>query len=160
MASEAVKFCVSVLYMMLACGCWPFGHHFDAEQNERLMHLHTPVEASIRTWRENQHRWPQLRLRLISVLQEGGVEDDTTVENYLSWASNQGVEEICFKELYVSTSAESVYHDRSVNDWSRIIKCRFRSSQTLPNDKDLSWKAACLGVRLFTGANGRAIQCA
>jgi hypothetical protein len=29
------------------------------------------------------------------------------------------VEEICFKELYVSTSAESVYHDRSVNDWSR-----------------------------------------
>jgi molybdenum cofactor biosynthesis enzyme MoaA len=94
-------------------------HHFDAEQNERLMHLHTPVEALIRTWRENQHRWPQLRLRLISVLQEGGVEDDTTVENYLSWASNQGVEEICFKELYVSTSAESVYHDRSVNDWSR-----------------------------------------
>jgi hypothetical protein len=94
-------------------------HHFDAEQNERLMHLHTPVESLIRTWRENQYRWPELRLRFISVLQEGGVEDDTTVENYLSWATNQGVEEICFKELYVSTSAESVYHDRSVNDWSR-----------------------------------------
>jgi hypothetical protein len=34
-------------------------HHFDAEQNERLMHLHTPVEALIRTWRENHRRWPR-----------------------------------------------------------------------------------------------------
>jgi hypothetical protein len=94
-------------------------HHFDARQNERLMHLHTLVEALILTWRENHRRWPQLRLRLISVLQEGGVENDSTLESYVSWAAEQGVEEICFKELYVSTSAESVYHDRSVNDWSR-----------------------------------------
>ncbi len=94
-------------------------HHFDAEQNARLMSLHTPVESVIHTWRENQRQWPELRFRLISVLQEGGVEDDTTVENYLSWATDLGVEEICFKELYVSTSAESVYHDRSANDWSR-----------------------------------------
>jgi len=34
------------------------------------------------------------------------------VENYLSWATNRGVEEICFKELYVSTSTESIYYDR------------------------------------------------
>jgi molybdenum cofactor biosynthesis enzyme MoaA len=94
-------------------------HHFEAAQNERLMHLHTPVETLIRTWRQNYRRWPELRLRLISVLQKSGVEDDTTVENYLSWAANQGIEEICFKELYVSTSAESIYHDRSANDWSR-----------------------------------------
>jgi len=94
-------------------------HHFDAEQNARLMHLHTPVEELIRIWRQNHRRWPELRLRCISVLQKGAVKDATTVENYLSWATNQGVEEICFKELYVSTSAESIYHDRSANDWSR-----------------------------------------
>ena len=64
-------------------------------------------------------RWPQLRLRLISVLQTGGVADATTAESYLSWAAEQGVEEICFKELYVSTSTESVYYDRAANDWSR-----------------------------------------
>jgi hypothetical protein len=29
-----------------------------------------------------------------------------------------GVEEICFKELYVSTSVESEYYDRASNDWS------------------------------------------
>jgi MoaA/NifB/PqqE/SkfB family radical SAM enzyme len=94
-------------------------HHFDAVQNERLMHLHTPVETLIRTWRESHDRWPELRLRFVSVLQVGGVQDDATVESYLSWATDQGVEEICFKELYVSTSAESVYHDRLANEWSR-----------------------------------------
>jgi molybdenum cofactor biosynthesis enzyme MoaA len=94
-------------------------HHFDSLRNQQLMHLDTPVEMLINIWRENQARWPLLRLRLISVLQKGGVDDDTTLQSYVSWAADQGVEEICFKELYVSTSAESVYHDRSANDWSR-----------------------------------------
>ena len=94
-------------------------HHFDAAQNERLMQLRTPVEALIRSWRDHRDRWPQLRLRLISVLQAGGVADATSAENYMSWAVEQGVEEICFKELYVSTSTESVYYDRAANDWSR-----------------------------------------
>jgi MoaA/NifB/PqqE/SkfB family radical SAM enzyme len=39
-------------------------HHFEAEKSKRLMHLHTPVEALIRTWHENRGRWPELRLRL------------------------------------------------------------------------------------------------
>jgi hypothetical protein len=122
-------------------------HHFDAAQNERLMHLHTPVEALIRTWCENHRRWPQLRLRLISVLQEGGVQNDSTLESYVSWAAEQGVEEICFKELYVSTSAESVYHDRSVNDWSRqhqvplsLVTC-FAERQGFVVESRLPWGA-------------------
>ena len=94
-------------------------HHHDPECNRQLMQLDTPVETLIKTWRENHSRWPLLRLRLISVLQKGGVEDDSTLKSYVTWAADQGVEEICFKELYVSTSAESVYHDRSANDWSR-----------------------------------------
>jgi molybdenum cofactor biosynthesis enzyme MoaA len=93
--------------------------HFEREQNERLMRLSTPVEELISSWRENQGRWPELRLRLISVLQSGGIEDEISVEKYLSWATKQGVEEICFKELYVSTSVESIYHDRLANEWSR-----------------------------------------
>jgi molybdenum cofactor biosynthesis enzyme MoaA len=122
-------------------------HHFDAEQNERLMNLHTPVEALIRTWRENHHRWSQLRLRLISVLQDGGVGDDSTLESYVSWAAEQGVEEICFKELYVSTSAESIYHDRSANDWSRhhqvplSLVTRFAERQGFVVESRLPWGA-------------------
>lgn len=94
-------------------------HHYDSEHNSRLMNLDTPVESLVHTWRANQHRWPHLRLRLICVLQKSGIEDNATLERYISWAAEQGVEEICFKELYVSTSAESIYHDRSANSWSR-----------------------------------------
>jgi molybdenum cofactor biosynthesis enzyme MoaA len=94
-------------------------HHHETDQSQRLMNLNIPLETLIRTWREHRDRWPNLRLRLICVIQKGGVEDAQSVDNYLSWAANEGVEEVCFKELYVSTSAESVYHDRSANDWSR-----------------------------------------
>jgi hypothetical protein len=31
----------------------------------------------------------------------------------------QGVPELCFKELYVSTTLESAYHDNPENTWSR-----------------------------------------
>lgn len=122
-------------------------HHFDAEKNERLMHLHTPVEELARTWRQNRNRWPDLRLRFISVLQEGGVEDEATLENYLSWSANLGVEEICFKELYVSTSAESVYHDRSANEWSRTHQVplshvtRFAEQRGFTVESRLPWGA-------------------
>jgi molybdenum cofactor biosynthesis enzyme MoaA len=122
-------------------------HHHDAEQNERLMRLHTPAEALVRTWRENHSLWPELRLRFISVLQEGGVADETGVENYLSWATNQGVVEICFKELYVSTSAESIYHDRSANEWSRrhrvplSLVTRFAEQQGFIVESRLPWGA-------------------
>jgi hypothetical protein len=94
-------------------------HHSDAIRNEGLMGLHTPVESVIRTWREQRARWPLLRLRLICVLQKGGVESQIEIERYLSWACQLGVEEVCFKELYVSTSTESIYHDRAANRWSR-----------------------------------------
>lgn len=94
-------------------------HHFDGLQSERIMKLRTPVDELIRTWREQLHRWPALKLRLVCVLQQGGVEDENAAENYLTWAADQDVDEICFKELYVSTSTGSVYFDRAANDWSR-----------------------------------------
>jgi len=94
-------------------------HHFNADKNQQLMNLRTPVEALISTWRANHTRWPHLRLRLICVLQKGGIENDLTLEGYLSWAMTLGVDEICFKELYVSTSVESIYHNRQANEWSR-----------------------------------------
>ena len=101
----------------------------------------------VRTWRENHRLWPELRFRFISVLQAGGVEDDITAENYLSWAINQGVEEICFKELYVSTSAESIYHDHSANDWSRrhqvplSLVTRFAEQRGFMVESRLPWGA-------------------
>ncbi|MFJ9694557.1 radical SAM protein [Kitasatospora sp. NPDC101183] len=94
-------------------------HHQDDGVSERLMMLRTPVGEVVDTWRAGRDRWPGLRLRLICVLQRGGVEDEAGVAAYLSWAAALGVEEVCFKELYVSTSTESLYFDRNANVWSR-----------------------------------------
>ncbi|BFV55857.1 hypothetical protein KCMC57_up09610 [Kitasatospora sp. CMC57] len=94
-------------------------HHQDEAVSERLMMLHTPVSSVVDTWRAERDRWPGLRMRLICVLQHGGVADVTGVADYLSWATALGVEEVCFKELYVSTSTESLYFDRAANLWSR-----------------------------------------
>ncbi|MFE0463620.1 radical SAM protein [Kitasatospora sp. NPDC058965] len=94
-------------------------HHQDDAVSERLMMLRTPVGAVVETWRTDRDRWPGLQLRLICVLQRGGVADAGGVAAYLSWAAALGVEEVCFKELYVSTSTESLYFDRAANTWSR-----------------------------------------
>jgi pyruvate-formate lyase-activating enzyme len=128
-------------------------HHHDPDQSQRLMNLNIPVEALVRTWREHHNRWPELRLRLICVLQKNGVENDRTLEDYLSWASQQGVEEICFKELYVSTSAESVYHDRVANDWSRrhqvplSLVTGFSDRHGFKVESRLPWGAPVYGSR-------------
>src|SRR5690606_1842982 len=37
---------------------------------------------------------------------------------YLEWAQSQGVAQVCFKELYVSTRLESRYVDTSANRYS------------------------------------------
>ena len=122
-------------------------HHHDAANNEQLMQLATPVEQLMASWREHRARWPRLRLRLICVLQRGGVEDRATLERYLDWAVAHGVEEICFKELYVSTSTESLYYDRNANAWSRAhqvslaLVTGFAQAQGLELAERLPWGA-------------------
>jgi pyruvate-formate lyase-activating enzyme len=122
-------------------------HHHDAVVNERLMGLHTPVERLADTLRRRRDRWPGLRLRLICVLQQGGVQDEAGIAAYLDWAAGLGVEEICFKELYVSTSTESLYYERAANAWSRsrqvplALLTRFCETQGFTLESRLPWGA-------------------
>jgi len=93
-------------------------HHHEDEISTRLMHLHTSVADIARTWKEGCHLRPGIRLRFTCVLQRGGVDTLEAMEAYVEWTIRLGVEEICFKELYVSTSVESVYHAHAANEWS------------------------------------------
>lgn len=93
-------------------------HHQDDETSRRLMSLHTDVASIARAWLAGRPRWPALRLRFTCVLQRGAVDSSTAIESYVDWAAALGVPEICFKELYVSTSVESVYHRHAANEWS------------------------------------------
>ena len=82
------------------------------------MSLGTDVAAIVRTWSAGRSRWSGLSLRLTCVLQRDGVDTPEMLERYVDWATGLGVEEICCKELYVSTSVESVYHRHAANEWS------------------------------------------
>jgi len=93
-------------------------HHYNETTNERLMSLMTPAGVIADTWRHLGCQWPKMHLRFICVLQQGGVEDLDSLQHYIDWATSLGVTEICFKELYVSTSVESVYHNNAANVWS------------------------------------------
>jgi hypothetical protein len=94
-------------------------HHHDPGENERIMHLETGSERIVHSWRSHRPALGALTIRLVCVLQRGGIEDAKTLDSYLSWAASIGVAEVCFKELYVSTSRESVYHSDGANLWSR-----------------------------------------
>jgi hypothetical protein len=90
-------------------------HHYHAEKNTQIMKLHIPIENLLSFC---QYRDFGIKLRLICVLQKEGIDSTKEIGNYLKWAGSYDVKEVCFKELYVSTSLESYYHTYEANDVS------------------------------------------
>ncbi|WAS96882.1 radical SAM protein [Nannocystis punicea] len=88
-------------------------HHWDEAVNAARMNLETHTERVL-----GAARGSSLRTRLICVLQRGGVETVADIDAYVQWAAARGADEVCFKELYVSTSRESVYHSLAANQYS------------------------------------------
>jgi len=89
-------------------------HGPDSLSNTRIMALDTgsdlipPAAAAA-----------GLTMRWVCVLQRGGVEDAASLRAYVDWAADSGVRELCFKELYVSSSAASRYYSHAANTWAR-----------------------------------------
>ncbi|HET9624162.1 MAG TPA: radical SAM protein [Kofleriaceae bacterium] len=131
-------------------------HHADEAINAQIMKLanHTPALAAVDRG--------GLRLRLICVLQRGAVDSVAAIDDYVRWAASIGADEVCFKELYVSTSLESVFHSRQSN--------AFSADHQVPLAHVLAWARGAgfverarlpWGAPVFHGASaGRAIQVA
>lgn len=137
-------------------------HHHDDAASTRLMSLETDVAGVARTWQTGQSQWPDLALRFICVLQRGGVDSLESLEAYVTWAAALGVCELCFKELYVSTSVESVYHRNAANAWSHAhqvplsLVLHFAEKHGFAETARLPW-----GSPVFTGIwQGRPMQIA
>jgi molybdenum cofactor biosynthesis enzyme MoaA len=93
-------------------------HHWDREKNSRIFRLDTGAEQVAERLSAAGPSLERLRMRWVCVLQKGAVDSPESLEAYLSWAAETGVQEVCFKELYVSTSRESVYYSHEENQWS------------------------------------------
>jgi hypothetical protein len=138
-------------------------HHHEERINTTLMNAETEtarvLDAGGRTL---GGPWPGLRTRLICVLQKGGLESADGIDDYVRWAVAAGVSEVCFKELYVSTSAESVYHSHAANAWSEShqvplsIVLGWADRRGLRLERRLPW-----GAPIFIGAiDGRDVRVA
>ncbi|CAM9211815.1 unnamed protein product, partial [Ectocarpus fasciculatus] len=96
-------------------------HAATDSENEKIMYLDTQSTCVAKTWAQMHERGSFSRLtrmRWVCVLQKGGVDNVVKLQEYLDFAASSGAPEICFKELYVSTSTESLYHDAVSNTWS------------------------------------------
>lgn len=60
-----------------------------------------------------------VRARAICVLQRAGVRDAAGVRAYVSRCAADGFGEVCFKELYVSSTGESAWASSDVNTYAR-----------------------------------------
>jgi molybdenum cofactor biosynthesis enzyme MoaA len=140
-------------------------HHHDDDINAQIMGLDTKTPAILRTWRAQPATSRPRRLRLICVLQKGGIDSPNALKSYVNWAVEQGVPELCFKELYVSTTLESAYHENPENAWSRehqvplalvsqfFEQAGFRVVRRLPWGAPVyegSWKGKRLTVAAYT----------
>lgn len=112
--ADALKALADAGLSVLSISC----HHHDAETNAAIMQLNTRCDRIATTWSQHRQTLNGLRLRWVCVLQAGGVDSTQSIANYLDWTTSLNVTEVCFKELYVSTSQESVYHDHVANEWS------------------------------------------
>ncbi|MBC7854451.1 MAG: radical SAM protein [Pirellulaceae bacterium] len=137
-------------------------HHDDEERNAKLMSLTTPIATLAATWFAGVTAWPSLRFRLTCVLQQGGIASVADVNRYATWAAGLGIREVCFKELYVSTSIESVYHALAANEWSHAhqvplsIVLEFAEQNGFQEISHLPW-----GAPVFRGElAGQAMQIA
>lgn len=137
-------------------------HHHDDHISEQLMNLATDVASIANTWLAGQAKWPTLKMRLVCVLQKGGIDSMASMEDYVNWVTTIGVSEICFKELYLSTSIESVYHQHATNMWSHAhqiplsIVLEFCNKHGFSETAQLPW-----GAPIFSGEwNGRPMKIA
>jgi molybdenum cofactor biosynthesis enzyme MoaA len=95
-------------------------HGYNDVINKKIMYLDTKSDKIGNIFKTHSNMFDKMRLRWVCVLQKNGVDSEETLNKYLNWVvENGGASEVCFKELYVSTSIESVYHDTKSNQWSR-----------------------------------------
>jgi hypothetical protein len=126
------------------------------------MRLKTRPDRIADTWKQHREQMQRLRLRWVCVLQSEGIDSQQSVAKYLDWTTSLGVSEVCFKELYVSTSQESVYHDYAANQWSQRRQVSLQTILQFADEhewqivEELPW-----GAPIFQGDwNGRTVKVA
>ena len=124
-------------------------HHHDEQRNAEIMRLRTRPEAHcgvlVGDAGSPARNAPALGVR--APVRRRGFRGGPARLPRLGGGG--GVSEVCFKELYVSTSQESVYHSHEANEWSRdhqvplSLVLEFAGAQGWAEADRLPWGAPC-----------------
>lgn len=127
-------------------------HHHKRDEAARIMGIDVDIEVIARA-ASRAERSPDLRL--ICVLQKEGIETSEQVSDFLSWSGSLGVDQVTFKELYISTTTESAYADLEANRFSARMQAPLSIVTELAADRgyavdyNLPW-----GAPVYTGRIG------
>lgn len=103
---------------VLALSC----HHHASAHNKAIMGVDSNIPHllnAIRKLRAASALIKTLKVRLVCVLQKTGISNEAGILDYLEFSREHEVSEVCFKELYVASTLESLYAHSPENKYSR-----------------------------------------
>lgn len=137
-------------------------HHWESEGLKRIMSVDTNIQKVLEVWK-TLSKSERPVVRLICVLQQGAVDSGENIGKYLDFAARYGVEQVCFKELYVSATTESLYSGGKENIYSRdhqvslhVLLDWLKSQENVVKVKELAWGAPVFNVPVHTAASDNA----
>lgn len=119
-------------------------HHYDPATNAVIMGMDTHAEKIMEAYSKcDRNEVP--RLRIVCVLQKGGVDSKEEIQGFVDKALSYGIDQLCFKELYVASTYESLYSKKKENLYSRdhqvslTTVVEFAAEKNLETIKELPW---------------------
>lgn len=119
-------------------------HHYDPVRNAVIMGMDTNAEKIMKAYSKcDRSEVPQLRV--VCVLQKGGVDSKQEIQGFIDKALEYGIDQLCFKELYVASTYESLYSKKKENLYSRdhqvslTTVIEFAADHHLETIKTLPW---------------------
>jgi len=92
-------------------------HHYTFDQNAYIMNKGIKTDYLLSVIQKHKLN-EKLTTRLICVLQKEGVNNPEEIKKYIDYAISKNVAQVCFKELYISSTEESMYAGKEQNLYS------------------------------------------
>lgn len=131
-------------------------HHYDPVKNKAIMGMDTQAEKIMQAYSKcDRNEVP--RLRVVCVLQKGGVDSAAEIQGFIDKALEYGIDQLCFKELYVASTYESLYSKKKENLYSRDHQVSlttvidFAQQRNLEIIKELPWGSPIFRYEEQTG---------
>lgn len=128
-------------------------HNVTPEGVKKIMGIDTNIEKVLKVWQKmDKNEVPTIRL--ICVLQQGAIDSIEKITEYLEFAAHYDVTQVCFKELYVSSTTESLYSGGKENIYSRdhqvslSILLKWFADKKAPKIGELAWGAPIHSVTI------------